>query len=59
MPHRDTDAIATRLKRIETELQALRQDLRSIAARSKLALKARKEDRDQGLLAKIRKQLGI
>lgn len=59
MPKRTKEQLARRLIELEGELKSLRQDLKTIGARGKEVVKAGKHRRDEGLLAAVRKQLGL
>ncbi len=48
-----------RLEKIGAELEAVRRDLRDVTRRSREVLRMAKGRRDMGLMAKIRKTLGL
>lgn len=48
-----------KLSGLETDLKDVRADLRELVRRSKELVKAGKARRDEGLIAKLRRQIGL
>jgi hypothetical protein len=59
MPHMTEAEAEARLKALEAGFDAVRGDLATVAARGRALMRSGKERRDEGLLAKIRRQLGL
>jgi hypothetical protein len=59
MAKRTREQLEKRVEEMEGELMKLRQDFKDISARGKAFVKQGKEKRDEGLLAAVRKQLGL
>lgn len=53
------DDLEARLKRIGDELNDVRRDLRDVTRRGREAIRKAHRRRDEGLIASIRRQLGL
>lgn len=59
MPKRTRAELENRLLEMEGEMKALRQEFKDLSARGREVLKKGKGRRDEGLLAAVRRQLGL
>jgi prefoldin subunit 5 len=59
MPPRTSEQLAGRLTELQAELQSLQKDFKDLSKRRTEIMKASKHRRDTGLLAAVKRQLGI